>query len=252
LSVVTRPAAPRRRRRWPWVVLAVVVVLVGAAVVADRVALSYAQRAVAEQLGRQDVFSSEPTVHLGGFPFLTQAVSGDYDHVTVDGRGLTLGSLRGVTFHADLQGVHVPLSDALGGTVRTIPVDRASGQVVVPYSEFARQTGIDGLTITPDDGGLTVRAPVRVQLAFFDETFDVVADGNVAASGGNDLQLTVDRIRVAGISLPGLAVDFIEKYLNGRVTLPALPYGLRLQSVTPRGDGLHVAVGGTGLVVDAG
>ncbi|MHA3702809.1 LmeA family phospholipid-binding protein [Jatrophihabitans sp. YIM 134969] len=244
------PAPRRRRRRWPWVVLAVAALLVVGLVVGDRLAHSYAEDAVAEQLGGQAPFTSAPRVTLDGFPFLTQAVRGDYEHVTVDGSGLTLGDLHGVTFHADLRGVHVPLSDVLGGTVRSVPVDTADGRVVIPYAEFARQTGIDGLTITEDAGTLTVTAPVRVEVAFFDKTFDVVARGTIAASGGNDLVLSVDQIKVAGVSLPGFAVDFIEDQLNARVKLPALPYGLRLQSVSPRSDGLHVAVSGRDLTID--
>lgn len=227
--------------------------VVAALVVGDRVALSYAQKTVAEKLGGQAPFTSAPEVTADGFPFLTQAVSGKYQHITVDGSGLTLGSLRDVRFHADLHGVHVPLSDVLSGTVRTIPVDRADGDVVISYAEFARQTGIDGLTITQKDGKLTVTAPVRVKLAFFDETFDVVGDGRIAAAkGSNDLQLSVDGIAVAGVSLPGFAVSFISDYLNDQVTLPDLPYGLQLQSVTAQDDGLHVAVAGTGLTIDAG
>ena len=233
--------------------LVLVVVLVVALVIADRVAHSYAEKTVAEKLGGQSPFTSAPTVTLDGFPFLTQAVGGDYEHVTVDGSGLTLGELRDVRFHADLSGVHVPLSDVLAGRISTIPVDVATGSVVISYTEFARQTGIDGLTITEEDGKLTVTAPVRVKLAFFDQTFDVVANGQVAAaSGGKDLALSVDGIRVAGVDLPGFAVDFAADYLNDQVTLPALPYGLTLQSVTARSDGLHVAVGGRGLEIDAG
>lgn len=231
--------------------LVLLVVLVAALVVADRVGHSYAEKTVAQQLGKQAAFTSPPTVRIEGVPFLTQAAAGTYDHVVVDGSGLSLGQLHDVGFHADLHGVHVPLSDALGGRVRTVPVDRADGAVVIPYAEFARQTGIDGLTITESGGRLTVTAPVEVDVAFLHERFDVVADGRVAAAGGgrDDLALSVDNIRVAGVSLPGAAVDYISSYLNDRVTLPPLPYGLQLQAVTPAADGLHVAVGGTDLTV---
>ncbi len=233
--------------------LVLVVLVVGALVVGDRVALSYAEKTVAAKLGGQAPFTSPPDVTADGFPFLTQAVAGNYRHITVDGSGLTLGSLRDVRFHADLRGVHVPLTDVLGGEVRSIPVDTADGSVVVSYAEFARQTGIDGLTIAEKDGKLTVTAPVRVKVLFVDETFDVVADGRVAANpAGDGLDLSVDGIRVAGVSLPDFALSYITKYLQNQVALPALPYGLKLRSVTAQADGLHVAVGGTGLTIDAG
>lgn len=245
------PAARRRHRRWPWVLLVVVVVLVVGLVVADRYAASYAERTVAAKLTGTGPFTAAPQVDIEGSPFLTQAAGGDYRHVTVDGSGLTLGTLHDVRFHADLRGVHVPLSDVLSGSVHDVPVDRAEGTVVISYAEFARQTGVTGLTVTEKAGRLTVRAPVEVKVSFFHKTFDVEADGTVAAKG-NDLALSVAHIRVAGISLPGFAVSYISDYLNRRVTLPTLPYGLQLRSVAAADDGLHVTVGGTGLTITTG
>lgn len=240
----------RRRRRWPWVLLVLVVVLGGLFVAVDRVAVHYAERAVAQRLGGRAPFTTDPEVTAGGFPFLTQAVAGDYRHITVSGSGLTLGQLQGVGFRADLRGVRVPLSDVLSGSVGTIPVDRADGEVVVPYSELARQTGIADLAITEQDGVLRVTAPVAVKVLFLDQTFDVVGRGTVVTTG-NNLQLSVDQIQVAGVTLPQQAVEFIQGYLNAQIRLPALPYGLILRSATARSDGLHVGVGGENLNLSA-
>lgn len=231
--------------------LTVVVLLVVALAACDRVAHSYAEKTVAERLGQQSPFTSAPTITADGFPFLTQVLRGNYRHIHVNGSGLTLGDLHDVEFRADLYGVRVPLSNVLDGQVTRIPMDHAEGDVVISYAEFARLTGIKDLTITQQDGKLTVTAPVTVDIAFVHETFDVVADGTIAAAGGGkgDLALAVQNIRVAGVSLPKFAVSYISGYLNDQVTLPALPYGLTLQSVQAKDDGLHVAVAGRDLTI---
>lgn len=243
-------ARPRRRRRGLGLLITLVVLGV-LLVVADRLTLGFAEKAVADRLAGQAPFTTAPTVKAAGFPFLTQAVGGTYRDVTVSGSGLTLGQLQGVGFDADLHGVHVPLSSVVKRSVDRIPIDTAQGTVVIPYAEFARLTSIDGLTITESGGRLTVAAPVKVDVAFVHETFDVVADGRVALVG-QDLQLRVENIRVAGVSLPSVAVNAASDLLNSKVTLPSLPYGLQLTSVEAQGDGLHVAAAGRDLTIAAG
>lgn len=220
--------------------------LVGLLVAADRVGLALAERTVEERLTGQPPFSTAPQVHAEGFPFLTQVLGGSYRHIQVSGRGLTLGQLHGVGFEADLHGVHVPLSALARGQVDVVPVDRADGTVVIPYAEFARATGVSGLRLTESDGRLTATAPVKVP--YVGRTVDVVADGRIALSGQR-LELTVDNIRVAGVSLPGVVVRAASDLINSAVTLPALPYGLQLRTVSSRADGLHVTAHGDHLTI---
>ncbi|HEX9359001.1 MAG TPA: hypothetical protein VF933_34990, partial [Streptosporangiaceae bacterium] len=58
---------PRRRRRWPLILLIILVVLAGLLVIADRVAVHYADNEFATQIQKQG-FSSKPSVSIQGFP----------------------------------------------------------------------------------------------------------------------------------------------------------------------------------------
>src|SRR6266480_3369678 len=111
---MTRPRRARRRR-WPWVLAVVFVLLLVALVIADRVAVSAADAAVEKRLAEQAPFgaSNKPDVSIRGFPFLTQALSGKYDDIEVSGDSLRLEQVSGVDFDAHMHGVHVPLSKAL-------------------------------------------------------------------------------------------------------------------------------------------
>jgi hypothetical protein len=61
--------------------LVTLVVLLGLLVVADRVAVNVAEDRVAQQVQSSGRLAGPPTVDIGGFPFLTQAVAGDYSDV---------------------------------------------------------------------------------------------------------------------------------------------------------------------------
>src|ERR1700710_2442505 len=86
------PAPPRRRARWPWVLLGVVLVLVALFVAADRIALHIAENKAAETLQSSQQLNTKPAVSVAGFPFLTQLVAGEFDDVTISANGLDVGN----------------------------------------------------------------------------------------------------------------------------------------------------------------
>ena len=96
-------AASRGRKIWI-VLLILVVVLGGLFVAADRIAAYAAERTIASQAKKElvarDITSpSDPTVGVGGFPFLTQVAQGRYDKITIhvdhpSSQGITLDNLQ--------------------------------------------------------------------------------------------------------------------------------------------------------------
>ena len=64
-------------------VLIVVAVLAVLLVGADRAAVWAAQRGLAAAIQQSQDLAETPEVHIGGFPFLTQAISGNYQQVDV-------------------------------------------------------------------------------------------------------------------------------------------------------------------------
>ena len=65
------------------ILLIVVVILGGLFVLADRVALHFAQNEAADKLRTTENLASTPDVAIKGFPFLTQVASGELDDVEI-------------------------------------------------------------------------------------------------------------------------------------------------------------------------
>src|SRR5206468_7203031 len=88
-----RPAGapPRRRRRWPLRLAIVLVVLLGLAIGADRIAASVAEGIAARSIQDSQHLQQQPDVHIGGFPFLTQLASAHYPDVVITGRDIPVG-----------------------------------------------------------------------------------------------------------------------------------------------------------------
>ena len=54
-------------------------------------------------------------------------------------------------------------------------------------------------------------------------------------------------VRVAGLELPGSTADAVVRAVVKPIPVTGLPFGLRLTSLTPADDGLHVGLQGDGL-----
>jgi hypothetical protein len=216
--------------------LVAVLVLLALLVVADRVGVLLAERAVAEQIASRGGLQGTPDVEIAGFPFLTQAVSGTYDDVQVHLTADQLGQPAGTRADVSLRGVHVPFSDVLSRSVGEVPVDRVDGTATVPYALLAAQLGGD-TAITSEGGGVRVTRTVSV-LGY---DFPVSAAGTVGLDG-SDLVVDVQQAQAAGVDVPDFILQQAAALLSVRYPVPALPFGLRLTSVAAAQDGVHVAV----------
>src|SRR5699024_783705 len=78
----TQPPKPtRNRRRWTKITT-IVLILVGLLVAADFGLAAFAEHSVSQQARSQFGLDSDPNVTVHGFPFTTQAISGEYDHIS--------------------------------------------------------------------------------------------------------------------------------------------------------------------------
>lgn len=126
-------------------------VLVALLVGADFGTAAIAEYQVSKQMRAQLALAEDPDVRINGFPFLTQALSGDYGDITIKANGVALGDkLHDVGLVADLYHVRLPLSDALGGRANTATIDNVEGSLRFKSSDIARLIGIPDLTIEPD------------------------------------------------------------------------------------------------------
>lgn len=231
------PAGPARqhRRRWPMVVIIVVLLLAGVLVAADRIAVGVAEDRVATRLVDQRPFLGKPSVRIHGFPFLTQAVGGRYRDIEVTGLGEPVAGMVDAHVDAELHGAHIPLS-AARERVDTVPVDRVDVTITVPLLQLARVAGVPNLRLSSHDGALVAQAP-----------FSLPGLGSITLSATVHLDVTEDgltgtlsNLRVLGGILPGSVTDAARQAMHIHLALPKLGFSSSI-------GGVHV-VGGNVVI----
>ncbi|ANN21495.1 hypothetical protein SD37_01855 [Amycolatopsis orientalis] len=123
------------------IALAVLVVLL---VGADFGAAAFAEHTISQKAREQLNLTNDPAVTVHGFPFLTQALSGDYSHITINAQGVAVPpKLRDVDFNAEMSDVKAPLSDLTSGNTKSIVIGTLKGEVTVKASDIAKQAPLD-------------------------------------------------------------------------------------------------------------
>jgi hypothetical protein len=223
--------------------LIVVVLLLGLAVLADRIAVGVAEDRVATELTSAGGLAGTPEVEIAGFPFLTQAIGGTYDEVRISLTADELGQPEGTRADVVLHGVQVPLSNVLSGSVSEVPVDRIDGTATLSYALLSAQLGGD-TTLRPEGDGLRITKTVEV----LGQSFPLTATGTLTLDG-DELVVDVERASGAGVDLPEFLVERASDLLDLRYAVPALPFGLQLTDVVPAEDGVDVRVAAENTVL---
>ncbi len=214
----------RRRRRWPWITLIViVVVLVGG----DRAAKAYAEDQMASQIQSSLALSGKPDVTIAGFPFLTQAAARTFNTVNVNASNETAGpggQLQIASLTATLHGMHIH------GT-KSATVDQFTASALVTFTALAHAGGIpQGITLAPD-GPNQIKATVDI-LGFSSEaTAKVTQVGN-------------DKINVKITNFGGVPADVLGSLTDFNISIPKLPAGVKIQSISITQQGLRITASG--------
>jgi len=216
-------------------VVAVVVVL-GGALVADRVTHATAERRVAEAIEQNLDVVGTPTVEIGGFPFLTQLLAGSVDDVTGAVDGVTLEGIDATDVTIDAQDVTTSEPYTLGSATIAATLPTASiEKIVADRSQLDIAVAVDGraLTATGTVLGLKLAANLVPR----------VEDGR--------LLVTVANVQVAGLTV---SVDDLPRAIGDRLTdieipVSGLPEGLVLSDATVVADGVRITADGTDVVL---
>lgn len=193
-------------------------------VLADRVAARVAQSQVAAQIKTSQRLDAEPQVTIRGFPFLTQALGGEYDDIEVVGTDLVSGSIEVGRVEADLRGVKISLSDALGGSLGAVPVTQATVRADVGWDALENASG-EAVKLEAARGG-----GVQVSTVVSGRTLRFVADAMVERG----------QVVLVPRDVAGRTISF------GTTTLP---FGMRLTSAQVRPSGLVLVATGRGITV---
>jgi hypothetical protein len=220
---------PPRRRRWPWVLLAVVVVLAGLLVAADRIALQWAEDKAASSLQSSQDLANKPDVSVAGFPFLTQLMDRRFPDVTVTDTDLQLDS--GLTV------------DRLTVHLHDVTVDSGYTQVNAARAEADALIGYDALS----------RAlRMRISTAGGDR---LIAHPRIAVGGRSWVAPVTARVRtvrdsvhftdvtVAGAQVPRRIAHLLDRAFATNLSVAGLPFHIRLTGaeVTDAGVVLRLA-----------
>src|SRR6266571_644584 len=215
----------RRRRRWPWITLLVIVlVLVGG----DRAANAYAEDQMASQVQSSLALSGKPSVTIQGFPFLTQVAARTFNTVDVNASNETAGpggQLEIASLTATLHGMHIH------GT-NSATVDQFTASALVTFTALAHAGSIpQGITLAAD-GPNQIKATVDILGFSSDATVKVTQVGN-------------DKINVKVTDFGGVPADVLGNLVDFNFSIPKLPAGVKIQSISITQQGLRITATGT-------
>ncbi|WP_128379852.1 DUF2993 domain-containing protein [Streptomyces cavernae] len=237
------------------ILLILAVILGGLFVIADRVAVGFAEDEAADRLRISEGLSSTPSVSINGFPFLTQVASGELDEVKVgikDYEASTAGTSAASTgvkkiriddLNAEMHGV------VFSGGYSSATANSATGTATIAYAELLKAakgepvdvtTGVTAKVTGLSDGG---NGKIKVSVEA-----DVLGN-NVPLSVLSSVAVEGDTVKVRADSLPSLGIQLAEDRVR-RITdfeqkIDGLPGGIKLDKVEAAKNGVDISVKGS-------
>ncbi|MEU3615127.1 DUF2993 domain-containing protein [Streptomyces sp. NPDC006872] len=224
-AVHVSPSAPRRRRR---VIAAVslAVLLIGGGVVVDRVAAARAESRTAEAFQEGMGTVERPSVHVSGFPVLTQLADGTLRHVDLTAHDIPAD---GSTRPLPVTKLTVGLDDLnTSGSADEAHARSVEATAFLSYEDVSAALGVE---VSQGDEPGRINATATLPLVG-----DVTVSAALSAASGN--RIAFEGVRaVQGELIPPLKA-LLDKALDEPVPLRNMPEGLGLKSVTTTGDGI--------------
>ncbi|MFF4802689.1 DUF2993 domain-containing protein [Streptomyces sp. NPDC001351] len=235
--------------------LIVVVVLGGLFVVADRVAVHFAENKAADKVKTTENLATTPDVSIKGFPFLTQAASGELDDVEIGikdyeadtgtGTGGGPKTIRIDDLKADMKGVK------FSGDYSSATAATATGTATIAYDELLKAAkseptqlfpGVHAQVVGLSDGGNgKIKVDIKVTVAGATQTYPVLS--SVTVDG--------DTVKVHADNLPKLVVDLADSRIRAvtdfQQAIHQLPGGVKLDSVQAAKNGVEITVKGSNV-----
>ncbi|MEU9189632.1 DUF2993 domain-containing protein [Streptomyces sp. NPDC048484] len=242
------------------ILLIVTIVLGGLFVIADRVAVGFAEDEAADKLKTNEGLASTPDVSIKGFPFLTQVVGGELDEVEIgikDYEADTSGAANGTNagnvpakiridnLTAQMRGV------AFSGNYSSAKAGSATGTATISYSELLKAakaepvdvaSGVTAQVVGLSDGG---NGKIKVQVEATVLGKKLPQPVSVLSS----VRVKGDAVEVQADSLPNLGVQLAEEKVrlitDFQQKIDDLPGGIKLDKVEAAPDGVDIKVKGS-------
>ncbi|MFE6863048.1 LmeA family phospholipid-binding protein [Nocardia sp. NPDC057668] len=121
--------------------------LAGLAVVLDFGMAAYSEYRVSRLLREGSDLGADPEVTFHGFPFVLQAMNGEFQNVDIRARAVRPDIPGEIRVEANLRGVHLPFGDLTDGNVSKVPVDLVEARMRVEPNELGRLFKIPDLQV---------------------------------------------------------------------------------------------------------
>ncbi|MEW2358883.1 DUF2993 domain-containing protein [Spirillospora sp. NPDC029432] len=212
--------------------LVLLILVIGGVVAADRIGVRIAQDQIGQQVQTQYNLLQQPDVKIHGFPFLTQAIGGEYDRIDVAIGNWTQDDVRVSDVRIELRGVQAPLSDIAAGNAEGVTVRTATASAVVPYSLIKARAPKEVKDIRPKGDNLEVDLNGTIM------GFPVGGTAELAVKPtGKGLAITPVSVGSGGVRIP---LNLLQRQLAWNVPVTELPVGSRISQVQPTPDGLRI------------
>ena len=216
----------RRRRRWPWITLIVIVLVL---VAADRGALALTENAMASQFQSSVGLSGKPHVSIPGIPFLTQLAARDFKTVNVSATDETTGPLEIASLTATAHGMHIH-------GLNSAEIDSFTATALVTFTALGNAGGIpQGITLSQD-------GPNKIQATVSLGPLTDTATAEVTQTGPNTVNVHV-------IDAGGIPTSVLGSLMNFSITIPKLPDGVQIHSISITQQGLMITASGSHVFV---
>jgi hypothetical protein len=201
---------------------------------ADRGIKAYAEDQMASQFQNSVGLSGKPHVNIEGFPFLTQLAAQKFNKVDITATNETItaksaggGLLEIASLTATLQGMHIH------GT-NSATIDQFNASALITFGALGSVGGIpQGITLSAD-GPNQIKANVDVPVLG-----SFTAHGKITRVGPNEINIKITDF--GGLPDPG---DTLGNLTNFNITLPKLPPGVTIQSISVTQQGLRITATG--------
>ncbi|MFF7976553.1 LmeA family phospholipid-binding protein [Streptomyces sp. NPDC007905] len=234
------------------ILLILVVILGGLFVIADRVAVHFAENEAADKLRTTENLASSPDVNIKGFPFLTQVAGGSLDDVEVgikdyeaatgtSGRTIRIDDLK-----ADMKGVD------FSGDYSSATASTATGTATIAYDELLKTAKSEPTQVAPgvtaqvvglsDGGNGKIKVAVDATVLGTKLPKPVYVLSSVTVEN--------DKVKVQADALPKLGGAAIGEGRIRQITdfqqaVDQLPGGIKLDKVQAAQDGVEISVKGS-------
>ncbi|WP_151483013.1 LmeA family phospholipid-binding protein [Streptomyces albicerus] len=241
------------------ILLIVTVILGGLFVIADRVAVGFAEDEAADRLKANEGLASTPDVSIKGFPFLTQVVGGELDEVEVGiknyeadtsgtggaSTGTAPDKIRIDNLTAQMRGV------AFSGDYSSAKAASATGTATISYTELLKAakaepvdvaSGVTAQVVGLSDGGngkIKVEVEATVLGTKLPRPVSVLSSVSVK---GDTVEVQADSLPNLGVQL---AEDRVRLITDFQQKIDGLPGGIKLDKVEAAENGVDIGVKGS-------